>query len=103
MSALLERAVARALIMAYNEDWGPAGSNPLLQSTVTSKTLQEAMEQAGTSVEHYTVVSILEGFNSQDYILLAPKSPSEEGERQVSKVFPIRLKRMYNLWEIEEC
>lgn len=99
MTPLLERAIAKALLLLHAEDHGPVGSDPKLITTVTSETLQEQLAQSDTPMERYTVESILEQFNDRDYVLLGPRS-NDGSPRQVVKVYPLRLKRQYNLWEL---
>jgi hypothetical protein len=99
-TANLNRTVAEVLMRAYQADWGPAGSNPSLQSTVTSETVQEQLAEQGITVGHDGVMSILRELAAQDYIQLAPAS---EGEPlTVVKVYPARLKRDFNLWHVAE-
>ncbi len=99
MTPLLERAIAKTLLLIHAEDHGPVGSDPKLLTTVTSETLQEQLAQSDTPVERYTIESILEQFHDRDYVLLGPKT-GDGSPRQVNKVFPLRLKRQYNLWEL---
>jgi hypothetical protein len=98
--ANLDRTVAEALMRAYQADYGPAGSNPSLQSTVTSETVVEQLGEMGMQTEHDTVVSILRGLAAQDYIGVKPGE--EEGTILVEKVYPARMKRDFNLWHVAE-
>lgn len=101
MTPLLERTLAKALLLIHIEEHGPAGSNPKLTTDVTAETLHDQLEQSGTPMERYTVDSFLQQFHDRDYITLGPKT-TDGSPRQVVKVYPLRLKRDYNLWEIEE-
>jgi hypothetical protein len=104
--ANLNRTVAEALMRAYQADWGPAGSDPNLKSTVTSETLYEQLMEQGFPVGHDTVMSILRDLADQDYIRLAPRTEDDpvtpSGALTVQKVYPARLKRDFNLWHVAE-
>lgn len=98
--ANLDRAVAEALVRAHQGDWGPAGSNPSLQSEVTSETVREQLEGMGLTVGEETVRSILRDLAARDYISLA--RTAEGDPLTVQKVYPTRVKRDFNLWHIAE-
>ena len=99
MEAKRERHVAEAIIRAHAEEVGPGSSTASVEN-VTSKTLQQIMEDLGVTMEHSSILGVMEHLASQDYITLGPKT-SGDAERQITKVYPARMKRQYNLWEIE--
>ncbi len=99
--ANLARAVAEALVRAHQGDWGPAGSNPSLQSEVTSETVREQLEELGLTVGDDTVRSILRDLAARDYISLA-RNTADGDPMTVQKVYPTRVKRDFNLWHIAE-
>lgn len=100
--AKIDRDVARQLLRAHHDDWGPIGSTPKLQTPLFSETLQMRLEDAGTRLDHAALVSILRGLASQDYIAIAPDPGGAPDGLKVLKVFPARLKRDFNLWDIME-
>jgi hypothetical protein len=100
--AHLDRAIAEVLVRAHMAEQGPTGSNPTLSTPISSKTVHEQLRQAGKDVGHYTVVSILEDFAAQDYIAMTPTQAGFDAERQVTKVYPARLKRQFNLWHLAD-
>ncbi len=97
----LDRPVAEVLVRAHQADWGPTGSNPSLQSEVTSRTLNEQLVEAGTDLGHESVKSVLRDLAVRDYIVLA-KEPGEGNSLVVQKVYPTRMKRDFNLWHVAE-
>ena len=97
----VERTIAELLLRAHQADFGPTGSEPKLRTTLTSRNIQELLEERGFSVEHGAVVSTLEQLAARDYVLLG-RSADLGAERQIVKVYPARLKRDYNLWHIAE-
>jgi len=99
MEAKRERHVAEAIIRAHAEEVGPGSSTASVEN-VTSKTLQQIMEELGVTMEHSNILGIMEFLASQDYISLGPKE-SGDAERRITKIYPSRMKRQYNLWEIE--
>ena len=100
--ARIERDVARMLLRAHLEDWGPTGSLPKLQTPLFSDTIQGRLEDAGVEIEHGSVVVILRDLAKRDYIAAVPDSGGEPDALKVTKVFPVRLKRDFNLWDIVE-
>ncbi len=100
--AKTERDVAKQLLLAYHEDWGPTGSNPKLQTPLFSETVQVRLEDAGLNISHDTLASILQDLAKQDYISIAPDPGGAPDGLKVLKVFPVRLKRDFNLWDILE-
>jgi len=93
---------ARQLLRAHHDDWGPVGSSPKLQTPLFSETLQVRLEDGGVEVEHGSLVLILRDLASQDYITVAPDTGGLPDALKVTKVFPARLKRDFNLWDIAE-
>lgn len=96
------RSVAEILLRAHQADWGPASSDPKLQTPLTSKMVEDQLQKDRVLVEHYTVVGVLEDLAAQDYVALAPKAEDGSEERGIVKVYPARLKRDFNLWHIME-
>ncbi len=100
--AKIERDVARQLLRAHLDDWGPGSSTPKLQTPLFSETIHARMEDAGFEIAHDAVTSILRSLASQDYITVAPDPGGAPDGLKVTKVFPGRLKRDFNLWDIAE-
>jgi hypothetical protein len=102
--AHLDRAVAEVLVRAHIAEQGPTASNPILTTPISSKAIQEQLQQSGRDVGHFTVVGILEDFAAQDFIALSTATGQGglDAERQVTKVYPARLKRQFNLWHLAE-
>lgn len=100
--AQLDRTVARQLLLAHQEDWGPGSSIPKLQTPLFSETLQARLEDQGVEIEHDAVVVVLRGLASQDYITTVPDPGGAPDAVKVTKVFPTRLKRDFNLWDVAE-
>ena len=100
--AKLERDVARQLLRAHHDEWGPTGSTTKLQTPLFSETVQVRLEDAGVRIDHATLVGILRDLASQDYITTAPDPGGAPDGLKVLKVFPVRLKRDFNLWDIME-
>jgi|GEM_PF-2762831 len=100
--AKIERDVARQLLRAHHDDWGPSGSSPRLQTPLFSETIQVRLEDAGVEIEHGSLVIILRDLAGQDYITVVPDPGGAPDALKVTKVFPARLKRDFNLWDIME-
>ncbi len=100
--AKIDRDVARQLLRAHHDDWGPTGSTPQLQTPLFSETIQARLEDAGTQLGHETLTGILRDLARQDYIAVVPDPGGALNGLKVTKVFPARLKRDFNLWDIME-
>lgn len=100
--AQLDRDVARQLLRAHMEDWGPAGSVPKLQTPLFSETIQARLEDAGLPIEHAALAAVLRNLAREDYIAVVPDPGGIPDGLKVVKVFPVRLKRDFNLWDIAE-
>ncbi|HKP54969.1 MAG TPA: hypothetical protein VJ183_20225 [Chloroflexia bacterium] len=100
--AKIERDVARQLLRAHHDDWGTVSSSPKLQTPLFSETIQVRLEDAGVEIEHGSLVIILRDLASQDYITVVPDAGGAPDALKVTKVFPARLKRDFNLWNVME-
>ena len=100
--AQIDRDVARQLLRAHMDDWGPAGSIPKLQNPLFSETLQARLEDAGIEIEHDSLTSVLRNLAREDYIAVEPDPGGAPNGLKVVKVFPVRLKRDFNLWDVVE-
>ena len=100
--AQIDRDMARQLLRAHQDDWGPASSTTKLQTPLFSETLQARLEDEGIEIGHDAVVVILRKLARQDYITTVPDPGGAPDALKVTKVFPARLKRDFNLWDIAE-